>query len=542
MIIDTILFFFITFISLCSFIGYGLFFDKYFLLKSSNNNQFNFFFLGILFILPISFIYNLFIGNNILINTLILLLGFSYFIFFSKSKNVKINFFLCLLFFSGLIISKTHEDFTTYHFQHVRELTDGSIKFGLANLDERYFYSSIYAYVQSLFRISYFDLNLIHIPIYLFYLSLVGYLFIEIKNKKSYLLSVVLFLIILKFKRISEFGYDYIGQFFLLYLFFEYIWKKKNLNQLENTKLILLYCSSILIKVSNLYFLPIIVARLLMQKKIKKLFNYKKIVFPLFLIIFTFSFNSFLKTGCFNYLIQKSCVSSDKYNWVYDYKKIENSKKLTKNWTRGFYHQKEVIYNEIEFNKNFNWVNHWFTSYFVLKIIPFILLIFLISILIRLTIFKKNFLSDRNIFLIFGIIFTLLIWFLNFPQFRFGFAGIIIAVILFIEAVHGDSRHFNQKNFYIFLITIFLYFNFSNALRISNEFQRSDIYKFNNFPWFAQPKLNYTKENIGDFDYERSAKNKNFWRSCFNANLICVNHDDKMKFNINGRFIFIQKY
>ncbi len=542
MIIDTIIFFLITFISLCSFIGYGLLFDKYFLINTRQKNQFNFFFLGILFILPISFIYHLVIGSNNSINLLILIFGFGYYIFLSKSKNVKINLIISFLFFSGLIISKTHEDFTTYHFQHIRELTDGSIKFGLANLDERYFYSSIYAYVQSLFKIEYFDLNLIHIPIYLFYLSLIGYLCIEIKEQKSYLLSIVLFLLILKFKRISEYGYDYIGQFFLLYLFFEYIWKKKNITQLQNSKLLLIYCSSVLIKVSNVYFFPIIMMHLLAQKKIKNLFNYKKIIIPLFLIIFTFSFNSFLKTGCFNYLIKKTCLSPDTNEWVYDYKNIEDSKKLTKNWTRGFYHQTEIIYNEVEFNKNFNWVSHWFTSYFVAKIIPFILIIFLIALILRLTIFKKNFLRDGNLYLLFGSLLTLFIWFLNFPQFRFGFAIIIIFIFLLIEMINGDSKNYSRKNFIIFFALTCFYFNISNILRISDEFKRSDIYKFRNFPWFAQPKLNYIKENIGNFNYVRSAKNENFWRSCFNAKLICVNHDDNVKFDIKGRYIFIKKY
>ena len=64
------------------------------------------------------------------------------------------------------------------------------------------------------------NLNFIHVPIYLFYLSLIGYLINEItEGRQTYLMSIILMVIILKFKRLSEFGYDYIGQFTLIYIF-----------------------------------------------------------------------------------------------------------------------------------------------------------------------------------------------------------------------------------------------------------------------------------------------------------------------------------
>ena len=111
---------------------------------------------------------------------------FIFLFFFYKQKNLKLIFITTFLFFIGLLISKTHEDFTSYHFQHLREISNDYLIFGLANLDERYFYSSIYSYVQVFFKLGDYDLDLIHIPIYLIYLSLIGYLWSEISTKKNH--------------------------------------------------------------------------------------------------------------------------------------------------------------------------------------------------------------------------------------------------------------------------------------------------------------------------------------------------------------------
>ena len=442
-----------------------------------------------------------------------------------------------------MIISKTHEDFTSYHFQHIKELSNGSLKFGLANLDERYFYSSIFSYTQSIFKIKYFDLNLINIPIYLFYLSLIGYLFIEIFNtRKSYLCSIVLALIILKFKRLSEFGYDYIGQFILIYLFIEYVWKTNINSALHNSKLILIFASSVLIKITNLYFSPVILFYLLFKNNLKNIFNYKIIILPIVMIFFTFSGNSFLKTGCFNYLIKQSCISSEKYKWVLDYDKIEIHKKLTKNWTRGFFHQKKNIYTEEEYNNNFKWINNWFFSHFINKISPFIALLIFIILFLRFLVFKKKLNTNRDFYLFVSVITSLLIWLLNFPQFRFGFASFIIISLIMTDGIIGDSINFNKKKLLIILSFFLIYFNISNINRISKEFHRDDLYKFKNFPWFAQFKLKYEKDYSKDFIYQRSLKSDFFWRSCFNAEYTCINHDDDINFKISNRIIFINKF
>ena len=236
-ILDSVSFLLLTYISLCSFIGFGIL-TNYILFKENiSGNVFNYFFLGLVFIIPFSLLYYIVIGNHQFINLFILLSGFLIFLKNCKFIDVKFIFLLTALFFIGLLISKSHEDFSVYHFQHVVELSDGNIKFGLSNLDERYFYSSIYSYVQTLFKFYYFEYNLINIPSYIIYLSLIGYLFKEINNNNNNFINIFfLILVIFKFKRFSEFGYDYIGQFILIYLFSEFIYNNKLKSLISESK------------------------------------------------------------------------------------------------------------------------------------------------------------------------------------------------------------------------------------------------------------------------------------------------------------------
>ena len=184
MIIQTTLLYFFLLITILSIIGYGAF-----IIKNQSNiksyNIFNYFFLGIIALLILSVIYYILIPNNKLINLFILVIGLILNYKLLSFKEVKFIFLITILLYSGLLISKTHEDFSVYHFQHIKELSDGYIKFGLSNLDHRYFYASIFSYIQTLFILPYFDYYLINIPIYSIYLSLIGYFLFEIIKKKK---------------------------------------------------------------------------------------------------------------------------------------------------------------------------------------------------------------------------------------------------------------------------------------------------------------------------------------------------------------------
>ena len=53
--------------------------------------------------------------------------------------------------------------------------------------------------------------------------------------------------------------------------------------------------------------------------------------------------------------------------------------------------------------------------------------------------------------------------------------------------------------------------------------------------------IQYEKKNDNNLVYQKSKENDIFWKSCFNADYICVNHEDNISFRVVGRKIFIKK-
>ena len=548
--LNTTIYFVALILAFFSFIGYGMFYQKVICReKTKLNNIFNYSFFGIILLLPLGFFNYLILGNILWFNIIIILFGLLFLLRkISKSESYLIIIF-SLIFFSGILISKTHEDFSVYHFQHLKELSDNFLKFGLGNLDERYVYSSNFSYLQLVFQLPYFGLKLLNIPSFLIYLSLIGYLFEEIRNKQSNKRFISLFfliLLILKFKRFSEFGYDYIGQFILIYLFIEYVFNYKKLKLYNYINFCLIFLITVLIKISNLYFAPLVFFVVFFNNKnLKKIIFNKTLIFLSLLMLFIFTSNSFIKTGCLNYLLKPSCVSPNIFKWVIKYEKIDYTKDVVKNWTKGFHLQRKNVLDKATYNKNYNWVNNWIKIHFLVKILDYLIVVFVIFLISKFLILNKSKINNkrkisRNILLNTSILFCLLIWFSLFPQFRFGIFGITITIFILLKFIFNPNDQINNKKFMtLFLISI-IYFNFININRIYKDFNRNDIYQFNNFPWVVFPNLKFKKKKIDNLILFRSSKNNNFWRTCWNAPGICANHDRSINLRKNKRLIFIE--
>jgi hypothetical protein len=138
-----------------------------------------------------------------------------------KFLNLILSFFLI---FSILIISKTHEDFNTYHYFSIFEIFNNNLRIGISNLNGRFFYSSLLTLNQSIIVLPYLNFKLVHLPTFYIFFCTVGY-FISVllakKLKKDEIFFSILSVLILlvKFNRLSEYGYDYIAQFILLIVF-----------------------------------------------------------------------------------------------------------------------------------------------------------------------------------------------------------------------------------------------------------------------------------------------------------------------------------
>ena len=57
-----------------------------------------------------------------------------------------------------------------------------------------------------------------------------------------------------------------------------------------------------------------------------------------------------------------------------------------------------------------------------------------------------------------------------------------------------ENKNFFKKKFKFLIILVIVIFNFKNIDRINKEIQRTDYYKYDNFPFFAIPEKEYTFE------------------------------------------------
>lgn len=364
-----------------SIAGNGFLISK--LINYNFSNIFLNFFIALPFLLLLGFLSYFLFGVNKIFNVVLLIFGTIFFF-----KNVKIDkklIFLILyliVLFSGVIISKSHDDFTLYHFQYFNELVNLPIKIGIGNLDIRYSYSSMFVFIQTLFFFPYFEFNFFHVPSFLIFSSLVGYLFttFESKNKViiNFLKALLSIFLLIKFSRLSEFGYDFIGQFLLILIFFLIIDKKKE------DIFVIFYLSifAFAIKANNLIFLFILFG-LLNKKNILFFFhslkkNYFTLVISIFLLVGVV-LNNLLNSGCLLYFVYQSCFTNSLISWALNPSDLETFFNDVELWAKGYH--KRIIGLELtpeNYSSNFNWVKNWILIHFFYKISEFLIILFLL--------------------------------------------------------------------------------------------------------------------------------------------------------------------
>ena len=99
-----------------------------------------------------------------------------------------------------------------------------------------------------------------------------------------------------------------------------------------------------------------------------------------------------------------------------------------------------------------------------------------------------------------------------------------------------NKDFFNIKLKYLVILVIFI-FNFKNISRIENEFKRTDLYKFENFPFFAIPEKKFISETLsaGFILYKTDGH-------CWNTPTPCFgNLSGKINVNKNNGYYFIYR-
>jgi len=498
-----VIFFIISFIYFLSVIGYGK------IITNKNSNYFESYLDGTILLLILSYVIYITIGTNLIINSTIIFIGLILFFFKNKtykSISKKSIFFLFLSIFSVLIISKTHEDFNGYHYFTIFEIFNHNLRIGVSNLNERFFHSSLLSLNQSFLVLPYFNFKLVHLSPFFIYLSVIGYFFIiliskKIRNSEIFYSLLCLLILLVKFNRLSEFGYDYVFQFILLIVFHKIYFL--NSDNSEIIKSILYFILTVLIKPVSLLFIPIMTF-IIFKKGIFFYKNISKTKYLLFssLLIILFS-SSFFKTGCLFYPLKKTCISVENISWSEEQMVKEHSN-LVSLWAKGYYLQDDTKYekiaNEKIYNQNFNWLKYWIEQHFFYKIFEFLLILFGVIIIIYFYFAKdKPPLDNKNkdkLALIFLSFLSIIFWLNTVPQFRFGFASIIIFIYILCDYIFNLKIFFDKKKFFHILIFGLIILNFKNIKRINSEFERNDFYKFKNFPFYNEKIIKNDYSNL----------------------------------------------
>jgi hypothetical protein len=185
-------------------------------------------------------------------------------------------------------------------------------------------------------------------------------------------------------------------------------------------------------------------------------------------------------------------------------------------WAKGFYHQGKSKYkdilNEQEYKINFSWLKYWVDLHFFYIINEFLLILTFIFLLFQTVIIKIDLrkifkLSKEFLIPISLSFFSIVLWLIFIPDFRFGFTSIIIFTFYFYCFFFKGNYLIYKNRMQIFLFLAIIFFNIKNTHRIYKEFNREDIYQFRNFAWFSlnSANIDYLKFRIEDYGFYRIA-------------------------------------
>lgn len=518
---NSLIFFLSFYFLLISIIGYGKIFENLCFGKFTNNKNNLIYtgFYGLMFVTLISLITSYFIAHNFYHNLILHSTGFIYFMlnFSKKDKDYsKYIFYISLFTVSALIISKTNDDFSYYHLPFTKYLTEQKIIFGMGNLNHGYNLLSSLFFLNSTFYLPFINFFSFHFSL-LYFLIFFNYLVLkEIYTKTNsnvirylYLFSFIFFN--LSFNRLAEYGTDKAGQLLIVILtikLFQIVCFNKEKNNLKNILYLLpLLAFCITLKT---YFLPYILLGLVLffiNNQIKKNFTFilfsKSFLFLLFLLLLIFS-HHFVSTGCLVSPVALTCFG-DYTTWGRDINDIKELSIWLEQWAKAGAGPNFRINDPLIYIQNLNWLDNWIDRYFLGKFTDQIGILFssylvIIFLFIKLEFDKFNFKNLNKIRLFYSLLLIIfVVWFLKHPTLRYGGYSIFFLVlslpIAFICSFFLEKKNLDKKVTLLIIFIVFI-FNIKNLNRINNEFKRNDIFRFNNFPFFAIKSTEFTKNRF----------------------------------------------
>ena len=511
---------------LFSILGYGIFFYRLSFEKLddlSHENSIYIGFYGLFFVTLISLFTSLFLSHNLLHNSLLHVFGIFYFLTIkikNKKEFSKIIFFISIIVFSALLISKTHDDFSYYHFPFTKYLTENKIIFGMGNINHGYNLLSSLFFLNSTFYLPLIGYYSFHYSTVFFLIFFNFFIFKEILSSKNEDLIKFLFILALSFfnlsfNRIAEYGTDKPGQLLISILVIKLIQivlfnkEKEKISKIIFLLPLLAYCISL-----KTYFLPYIILGLIIFtlkpeviKSLKSIFNSKSFIF-FSLILIIYFFHHFVSTGCIISPLAATCFE-DQFSWAR--KDMIKLSIWVEQWSKAGAGPNFRVENVQDYIKNFNWVSNWAEKYFYIKVLDQLAILFS-SIIVLFLIFKDFKFNQKNrikldkklIFFYILILIIFLTWFSKHPTLRYGGYAIVFLIISVPACViisNFKNRIFFNKRLKFFIIFVIIVFNFKNINRIGKEIERGDHYKFQDFPFFALKEKDYKI-----YDYEAGLK------------------------------------
>ncbi len=561
--IDVFIFVLFFYFLLISTIGFGFLFQKIFFESITNFEDQKIIYIGFYGLFSLTFISlltSLFFSHNYIHNLIIHFFGILFF-FITKVENkksyLKTIFFISIFTILAVLISKTHDDFSYYHLPFTKYLTEHKIIFGMGNLLHGYKLLSSLFFLNSTFYLPFIEYFAFHFSSLYFLIFFNFFLFKEIFSKKNHEVTKYLYLFALlffnlSFNRIAEYGTDKVGQLLIVLLIIKIFqitcFDKKKFNY-ENTLLIIpliAFCLTL-----KTYFLPYILIGLTLFffgdkfNKVFKIIFYSKSFIIFISTLFIYFLHHFISTGCIISPISATCFG-DNLNWALDKEHYENLSNWLEQWAKSGAGPNFRVEDPLIYIQNFNWVPRWFEYYFMGKVkdqLLILILVFLVTFILfkRFNLRLKTFNIRKEVLFFYLIILTVFfLWFVKHPQLRYGgysisFLTLSIPLALFFQKF--ENKKFFQKKFKFLIIFVIIIFNLKNIDRINNEIQRTDHYKYDNFPFFAIPEK--------DFIFETTSSGLTIYKTkghCWNIPSPCIQSLGKFRFTTikkNGYFFFI---
>ena len=525
-----------SFLIFVNIIGYSFLLKK--IIKINTSDIFENFIIGALLIIFFSYFINFFLPLTSII-TNIFFLVFTLIGFFSIWNNeIAISYkkVFVLIFFLTLItfFSKNYNDYELYHIPYMEVLRKFKIIFGLSNLDFRYGHSSVLQNISAFhFNTLMGNNSYIFFPVLLFLISL-NKIFEKIfktDSIKIFFIGLVSFIFFaIHGSRFGALGNDYPSHI-LAIIAIIYFLELKSQKQLEDSKIFIFFslCFVIIVSKFSLVFYSILAVYLLFNEKLKiiKLLSPIRIFFLLTLTLFFFTKN-IINSSCLIYPIPKLCFETSWSVDKYSYSSPETISVTSSIHVKNYWHSDHLLNPEVrrDFELNLlsdnkihdeylnlndhakkefldyhfyndylkfkNWSQFYFKDSDFYKLLKDVILLNFLLLLIALFLFvkkKKNqlfrlgdtisFIKESFFFISF-IIICFVLWFINFPQLRYGFSYCLIFFLLPKLFIFNNfeisyvRENFNKTIKIIFSI-ILIYVLYANSMRIYENLNDKDL-------------------------------------------------------------------